>query len=184
MEGVYAGFELYNFNEDPKYQDGLKRLRLTDENLDHILKLKIFYYNRYVRPIELEGYLQWVASHKDNQTQVRNDSMLELQDKCGKLCIDKDNANSDHSEGNSPEASLEQIRPPVVGRETSVSSAVTNAEPTERPSLSFAEVFRLIQAGEVVPGVQNLDIRPCHQNPTASILTRRPKPWEKSPIAP
>lgn len=188
MADVYVGFESYNFNEDAKYKDGLKRLRLTDENYDHILKLKIFYYNRFVRPIELEGYLQWCASHKAHQTQTTDDSILGLQDKCGKLCIQRDDTNSDYGEGNTPkeiglEESRQPIEAPTLGPQTSVSSAVTNIEPSACQSLSFAEVFRLIQAGEVVPGVQKLDIQPCHQNPTASKLTRRLKPWEKTLFA-
>ncbi|KAJ8259941.1 hypothetical protein GJAV_G00175240 [Gymnothorax javanicus] len=49
MEDVYVSFESYDFNGDAKYQDGLKRLRLTEENYEHILKLKISYYNRFVQ---------------------------------------------------------------------------------------------------------------------------------------
>uniref|UniRef100_A0A673G7D7 Peroxisomal membrane protein PEX14-like KPWE domain-containing protein n=1 Tax=Sinocyclocheilus rhinocerous TaxID=307959 RepID=A0A673G7D7_9TELE len=36
----------------------------------------------------------------------------------------------------------------------------------EPPSLSFPEVFSMIQAGEEVPGLQKLDIKPCHDQPT------------------
>lgn len=46
-------------------------------------------------------------------------------------------------------------------------------------NLSFAEVFRLIEAGEEVPGIQKLDIRPCQQTPTVSQMSRRLKPWER-----
>ncbi|KAJ8360939.1 hypothetical protein SKAU_G00174640 [Synaphobranchus kaupii] len=185
MEDVYVGFESYNFNEDTNYLNGLKHLRLTDESYDRILKLKIFYYNRFVRPIDLEGYLQWFACHKAHRTQTRDDGILELKDKYGKLCIQRDNANPDRGEENSPETDFEERRQPICEAptpcpQTGVNSAVTNTESRVCQSLSFAEVFRLIQAGEVVPGVQKLDIQPCHHNPTTSKLTRRPKPWEKT----
>ncbi|KAF4110003.1 hypothetical protein G5714_009255 [Onychostoma macrolepis] len=55
-------------------------------------------------------------------------------------------------------------------------AADANAEP---PSLSFPEVFRMIQAGEEVPGLQKLDIKPCHEQPTVSQMPRKSKPWEK-----
>uniref|UniRef100_A0A4W4GD61 Peroxisomal membrane protein PEX14-like KPWE domain-containing protein n=1 Tax=Electrophorus electricus TaxID=8005 RepID=A0A4W4GD61_ELEEL len=45
--------------------------------------------------------------------------------------------------------------------------------------LSFAEVFRMIQTGEEIPGLLNLDIKPCNQLPTVSHMSRKLKPWEK-----
>uniref|UniRef100_A0A8C7VLE7 Peroxisomal membrane protein PEX14-like KPWE domain-containing protein n=1 Tax=Oncorhynchus mykiss TaxID=8022 RepID=A0A8C7VLE7_ONCMY len=42
------------------------------------------------------------------------------------------------------------------------------------------EVFRLVQAGEEVPGLSKLDIKPNNQTPTPSQMERRPKPWENS----
>lgn len=53
------------------------------------------------------------------------------------------------------------------------------AESTQNVQLSFAEVFRMIQAGEEIPGLQKLDIKPCNQLPTSSQMTRKLKPWEK-----
>lgn len=46
-------------------------------------------------------------------------------------------------------------------------------------SLSFPEVYRMIQAGEEVPGLQKLEIKPCHDQPTVSQMPRKSKPWEK-----
>lgn len=54
-----------------------------------------------------------------------------------------------------------------------------SAEAEEPQSLSFPEVFRRIQAGEEVPGLQKLDIKPCHDQPTVSQMPRKTKPWEK-----
>jgi len=46
-------------------------------------------------------------------------------------------------------------------------------------SLSFPEVYRMIQAGEEIPGLQKLEIKPCQDKPTVSQMPRKSKPWEK-----
>lgn len=46
-------------------------------------------------------------------------------------------------------------------------------------ALSFPEVYRMIQAGEEIPGLQKPDIKPSLQQPTVSQIPRKPKPWEK-----
>lgn len=63
-----------------------------------------------------------------------------------------------------------------VARERESGAAEAIAEPQ---SLSFPEVFRMIQAGEEVPGLQKLEIKPCHEQPTVSQMPRKSKPWEK-----
>lgn len=63
-----------------------------------------------------------------------------------------------------------------VVREKESDAAEAIAEPQ---SLSFPEVFRMIQAGEEVPGLQKLDVKPCHDQPTVSQMPRKSKPWEK-----
>lgn len=68
---------------------------------------------------------------------------------------------------------MEQQRDVEAAREREADAV---AEP---PSLSFPEVFRMIQAGEEVPGLQKLDIKPCHEQPTVSQMPRKSKPWEK-----
>uniref|UniRef100_A0A4W5KE52 Peroxisomal membrane protein PEX14-like KPWE domain-containing protein n=1 Tax=Hucho hucho TaxID=62062 RepID=A0A4W5KE52_9TELE len=45
---------------------------------------------------------------------------------------------------------------------------------------SLTQLFRLVQAGEEVPGLSKLDIKPNSQTPTPSQMERRPKPWENS----
>ncbi|ROL48980.1 hypothetical protein DPX16_7541 [Anabarilius grahami] len=54
-----------------------------------------------------------------------------------------------------------------------------DSDAAEPQSLSFPEVFRMIQAGEEVPGLQKLDVEPCHDQPTVSQMPRKSKPWEK-----
>ncbi|KAI1890265.1 hypothetical protein AGOR_G00151960 [Albula goreensis] len=189
MESVYTGFESYNFEEDLNYRAGFKHLHVTDDSRENILKFKIFYYNRFVRPIELEGYKEWLASRTNPQTQTRDVSVQELQDKCSELCIQSDSVgDSDSGEGNSHlETELEGEK--QTASEVTALRPQTGAEPAvtdtllvtgECQSLSFAEVFRLIQAGEDVPGIQKLDVKPSLQSPTASQMSRRPKPWERT----
>lgn len=71
---------------------------------------------------------------------------------------------------------MEQQNDVEVTRERESDTADATAEP---PSLSFPEVFRMIQAGEEVPGLQKLDIKPCQEQPTVSQMPRKSKPWEK-----
>ncbi|KAG7477895.1 hypothetical protein MATL_G00074490 [Megalops atlanticus] len=189
MESVYTDFELYNFEDDCNYQNGFKRLHITDENHENILKFKIFYYNRFVKSIDLEGYKRWIESRAPPQTDTQDDNIQELQKKCNELCIQSDIPESDAGKGNSASETVSEDR--ALISETSVSCPQTEihpvvtdsnsaAEPVTCSPLSFAEVFRLIQAGEDVPGLQKLDIRPCHQTPTASQISRKPKPWEQN----
>ncbi|KAG9333237.1 hypothetical protein JZ751_012957 [Albula glossodonta] len=144
---------------------------------------------QFVRPIELEGYKEWLASRTNPQTQMRDVSIQELQDKCSELCIQSDSVgDSDSGEGNSHlETELEgekQTASEVTALrpQTGAESAVTDTllVTGECQPLSFAEVFRLIQAGEDVPGIQKLDVKPSLQSPTASQMPRRPKPWERT----
>lgn len=71
---------------------------------------------------------------------------------------------------------MEQQTDVEAAREREADAADAIAEP---PSLSFPEVFRMIQAGEEVPGLQTLDIKPCNDQPTVSQMPRKSKPWEK-----
>ncbi|XP_033001360.1 uncharacterized protein C6orf226 homolog [Lacerta agilis] len=48
-------------------------------------------------------------------------------------------------------------------------------------SVSFSEIFRLVQAGQDIPGLQKLNITPTNGSPTPSQMAPRPKPWENNP---
>nr|XP_028848752.1 uncharacterized protein C6orf226 homolog [Denticeps clupeoides] len=119
MEPVYERFSSFNFEGNAAFQRGLKSIQGSEGNADHLLQVKIYFYNRFVEPVDLDGFVQWTARRRA------------------------------------------EVRCP-------------SAEP-----LSFAEVFRRVQAGEEVPGLQELDVRPCHSAPTVSRLSRVSKPWEK-----
>ncbi|KAH0622799.1 hypothetical protein JD844_025481 [Phrynosoma platyrhinos] len=46
-------------------------------------------------------------------------------------------------------------------------------------SMSFSEIFRLVQTGQDIPGLQKLNITATNRSPTPSQMAPKPKPWEK-----
>nr|XP_023652368.1 uncharacterized protein C6orf226 homolog [Paramormyrops kingsleyae] len=182
VECVYTRFHSYDFEKDKNFLNGLKTLHMNEEDRGSMLKLKIFFYSRFVEPITIEGYQQWITSHAPSPSQATEaQSVPGLSDNCSGLfrkCEEETVITDQISElysidicyRNKDEASMCQ-------HACTLSTALDSGSST---SLSFAEVFQLIQRGEEVPGLQKLDIRPCHQPPTASQMHRRPKPWEKA----
>lgn len=45
-------------------------------------------------------------------------------------------------------------------------------------SVTLAELLHLVQKGQQLPGLEKRHITATHGEPTASLLPRRPKPWE------
>ncbi|XP_004070909.1 uncharacterized protein C6orf226 homolog [Oryzias latipes] len=65
MELVFSRFESYNFESDPRFMDGLKTLKKTTDKSgeeNQLLDLKLFFYNRFVEPIERSSYKQWSSA--------------------------------------------------------------------------------------------------------------------------
>ncbi|KAK3596780.1 hypothetical protein CHS0354_038782 [Potamilus streckersoni] len=44
---------------------------------------------------------------------------------------------------------------------------------------SFSELISLLESGCKIPGIEELNVQPTNENPTASALDRKRKPWEK-----
>lgn len=63
------------------------------------------------------------------------------------------------------------------GGVSSPSGALASAEPAPA-SVTLAEFLHLVQKGQEVPGLEKRHITATHGEPTASLLPRRPKPWE------
>ncbi|KAL1020961.1 hypothetical protein UPYG_G00006930 [Umbra pygmaea] len=143
MEAVYSRFDSYDFEGDPNFQSGLKDLKSSSE--EHFLGIKLFFYNRFVEPIDFDGYKQRSSTSANVQNLEKFNNLT--------------TADSE---------------PVVCGSSTGMTSVNTD-EP-----LSFQEVIRLVQAGQEVPGLSKLDIKPNNQNPTPSQMERRRKPWENS----
>lgn len=45
-------------------------------------------------------------------------------------------------------------------------------------SVTLAQLLQLVQKGQELPGLEKRHITVTHGEPTASLLPRRPKPWE------
>ncbi|KAL6458867.1 hypothetical protein MHYP_G00323390 [Metynnis hypsauchen] len=147
MDSPYRRFNSYDFESDARFQDGLKKVPNRD-----LLELKIFYYNRFIEPVDLIGFQEWRDGKQDLQTASNGDVTVTSDTSCVKDII----CGSEERTQSNKELVTEQGGP-----------------------LSFAEVFRMIQAGEEIPGLQKLDIKPCNQQPTDSQMLRKLKPWEK-----
>ncbi|XP_036621727.1 uncharacterized protein C6orf226 homolog [Trichosurus vulpecula] len=50
--------------------------------------------------------------------------------------------------------------------------------PDPSRAVSLAEILRLVQQGQDIPGLEKLHITATCREPTASRIPRRPKPWE------
>ncbi|KAK5611517.1 hypothetical protein CRENBAI_015470 [Crenichthys baileyi] len=69
MESVFSRFDSYNFEADERFVDGLKTLNCRDQT--GLLKLKLFFYNRFVEPIDQQSYKRWISlscNHQQDQT--------------------------------------------------------------------------------------------------------------------
>ncbi|KAG7519203.1 hypothetical protein JOB18_003874 [Solea senegalensis] len=151
-ECVYLRFDSYDFDSDQRFKDGLKILHHNNNNSDgnRLKDMKLFFYNRFVEPIDQSGYKQW-SSASPPLTQM--DSRVQQQD---------------------------QETPSERDCETSKNQASETSAETEVTQLSFAEVMRLIQEGKEVPGAIKLDIKPSNQSATPSQMERILKPWENA----
>eukprot|EP00066_Takifugu_rubripes_P011790 XP_011601056.1 PREDICTED: uncharacterized protein C6orf226 homolog [Takifugu rubripes] len=56
MDAIFSRFDSYDFEADQRFQDGLKTLNSRDET--KLLDLKLFFYNRFVEPIDRSSYVQ------------------------------------------------------------------------------------------------------------------------------
>ncbi|XP_078111749.1 uncharacterized protein LOC144521208 [Sander vitreus] len=61
MESVFLRFESYDFEADLRFQDGLKDFNKCNNSREEtkLLDLKLFFYNRFVEPIDRSSYQQW-----------------------------------------------------------------------------------------------------------------------------
>ncbi|KAL6119362.1 uncharacterized protein ACO6RY_03948 [Pungitius sinensis] len=60
MESVFSRFDAFDFEADRRFQDGLKHLKSDVRREErNVLDLKLFFFNRFVEPIDGTGYKQW-----------------------------------------------------------------------------------------------------------------------------
>nr|XP_026187810.1 uncharacterized protein C6orf226 homolog [Mastacembelus armatus] len=62
MESVFLRFDSYDFEADQRFQDGLKVAQQPSREAATLLNMKLFFYNRFVEPIDRSSYKQWSLS--------------------------------------------------------------------------------------------------------------------------
>lgn len=148
MESVFLRFDSYKFEADNRFVDGLKTLKKSESSTDELVDMKLFFYNRFVEPIDRTSYKQWSSSFPRGAASG-----------CHAEQLDQRTSSQSHSD--------------ICENPTADTSAHTEVR-----QLSFAEVMQLVQEGKEVPGITKLDIQPSNQSPTPSQMERRLKPWE------
>ncbi|KAF1390132.1 hypothetical protein PFLUV_G00054930 [Perca fluviatilis] len=172
MESVFLRFESYDFEADLRFQDGLKDLNKCNKSREEtkLLDLKLFFYNRFVEPIDRSSYQQW-SSASPRATPMD----------CG---VEQQDQRRLSDSGISPNQTAETEAKQLDQRTLSDSGISPNqTAETEAKQLSFAEVMRLVQEGKEVPGATKPDIKATNQSPTPSQMQRRLKPWEISSVS-
>ncbi|RVE70870.1 hypothetical protein OJAV_G00069170 [Oryzias javanicus] len=83
MDSVFSRFESYSFESDPRFMDGMKTLKKTIDNNGEekqLLDLKLFFYNRFVEPIDQSSYRQWnSAPHPPSPITPEHKDQISLQ---------------------------------------------------------------------------------------------------------
>ncbi|GAA6216590.1 uncharacterized protein C6orf226 homolog [Lates japonicus] len=64
MESVFLRFDSYDFEADQRFQDGLKVLDKSSRDETKLQDMKLFFYNRFVEPIDRAGYKQWRSASR------------------------------------------------------------------------------------------------------------------------
>lgn len=63
MESVFSRFDSYAFDSDRRFQDGVKTLNIgNNKDEKKLLDMKLFFYNRFVEPIDQTSYKQWSSA--------------------------------------------------------------------------------------------------------------------------
>ncbi|XP_028667613.1 uncharacterized protein LOC114659344 [Erpetoichthys calabaricus] len=197
MESTYSAFHSYDFEGDETYQKGAQALR--DLSTEHELRMKIFYYSRFIQSVDLEGYRQWASVHLSqppHETHRTFQVADETQAAIGPLQISVLPVSNTQDFSSVPD----MVATKAAAKTKTASLGTTISQPEkskdfnsddlkgdEHPvldlredcnTLSFQQVFQLIESGQEVPGIKKLNITACNQEPTASQITRRRKPWE------
>lgn len=68
MNSVFSRFDSYDFESDARFQEGLRSLQSTNgSGEDRLLDMKLFYFNRFVAPIDRSAYKQWRDSNRTSE---------------------------------------------------------------------------------------------------------------------
>ncbi|KAI8806090.1 hypothetical protein BJ742DRAFT_774587 [Cladochytrium replicatum] len=149
---AFQRFESYAFDTDSAFQDGAKTLIAKNVPEASLLKMKWFYYNKFVEPFDFEMYLEWKAggSITDQKKEIAERAVSEETKTETTTTTDK------------------------TGGE---SADTATAEPSF--PLSFAKICEMVARGEPIPGIKQIPDKINEEAPSASTLKPRRKPWER-----
>ncbi|KAI9017473.1 hypothetical protein BC832DRAFT_588735 [Gaertneriomyces semiglobifer] len=156
-DSLYNEFLSYPWDTDERFQAGMKSI-LTKEypnprmKENDILKAKCFYFSKFEKPIDLDGFLSWRGA----QPGGNNGSQAE---RSATSSVSKV-AREDHTD-----AVVEQPKP---------------SEP-QYPR-SFQELCEMVAKGEEIPGIRTIPNKINEESPSQSVLRPRKKPWEKEEV--
>ncbi|XP_077369410.1 uncharacterized protein LOC144013917 [Festucalex cinctus] len=76
MESVFSRFDSYDFESDKRFQQGLQTLHAggVSGKKANILDAKLFFYNRFVEPVDSTSYKAWSNSTSSVAPQSRGDA--------------------------------------------------------------------------------------------------------------
>ncbi|CAB1455095.1 unnamed protein product [Pleuronectes platessa] len=76
MESVFFRFHSYDFESDQKFQEGLKVLHESNSKREksQLQDMKLFFYNRFVEPIDRASYKQWSSASPPPVTQTEQET--------------------------------------------------------------------------------------------------------------
>ncbi|KAF6721251.1 uncharacterized protein FQA47_021529 [Oryzias melastigma] len=93
MDSVFSRFESYNFESDPRFMDGMKTLKKTTDKSgeeNQLLDLKLFFYNRFVEPIDRSSYRRWSSAPHPPSTitpEHKDQTGLQSEDQTRGACV-------------------------------------------------------------------------------------------------
>lgn len=191
MECDYEAFDNYPFDKDERFQHGFQKLE-RNMQLEEKLRAKVFYYNKFVKPVDLEGYKRWVSFKRVDfeDLEMKPDLIcerLQQQETVNTICVNTKQkmeleVKSSTEVHRSTELPDEQRDDIVEVRSDSTccrEERLTETIKTEC-SLSFSEILHIIETGQEIPGLQKLSIIPTNQSPTVSHMLPKPKPWDNT----
>ncbi|TPX45944.1 hypothetical protein SeMB42_g03861 [Synchytrium endobioticum] len=154
-EAQYELYEQYDFDGDVDFQRGVKSIlhsaAATSEEggANAILKARWFYYSKFVRKIDYEGYQSWKERRGD--AQVHPDQW---------------------------KTSAADTMPAESSFQSDCPHAVEGDRQPKYPR-SFQELCSMVARGEPIPGIIQIPDKINEGTPSVPSLTPKKKPWER-----
>ncbi|KAI8877767.1 hypothetical protein K501DRAFT_259803 [Backusella circina FSU 941] len=74
-EETFHSFEKYDFENDNQFKAGVASLlnNKQDNESDLLEKAKLFYYSKFVTPVDADAYKQWKEDKKEQKEEVKTE---------------------------------------------------------------------------------------------------------------